>query len=188
MKKNDTIIIARSKNESIDVKTILSSFNGGGHTMAASAIVKKSEGGTIFNQLLDNLEKKINRPKKASDLMSKKVHLLDENTSLKEASIKLELINCTGAPVVNDEGTLTGFLTLRDIMKGRKADQMHAPVRAYMAKNIITVNTDTSLKEIHKMLYRNNIGHLPVLSGNCIQGIITRTDIVNHMYMSHYKT
>ena len=180
-KKQETLIIARSQKESIDLSYLLSFYNGGGHKFASSAMIKKSDGNDIFNSLINLLDEKISSARTALDLMSKTVYTINENQKLLEASIFLEEINCTGAPVINDNGNLTGFLTLRDIMKGRKSQQMNAPVRAYMARNIVSVETSVTMKEIQKILYKNNIGHLPVVENNQLKGIITRTDILNHM-------
>ncbi len=180
-KKNNTLIIARSQKESIDLSHILSFFGGGGHKMASSATIKNSDGNSIYNELTALLEKTLISAKTASDLMSKNVRTINENIKLLDASILLEEINCTGAPVIDDNGRLTGFLTLRDIMKGRKSQQMHAPVKAYMAKNVVSVDSSFTLNEIQKLLYKKNIGHLPVMDNNQIKGIITRTDILHHL-------
>ncbi len=180
-KRNDTVIIARSRKETIDLAKILSFYNGGGHKLASSATIKKTAGTVIYDNIFKFLEYNIPAAKSAHELMSKNVYTINENIKLVDASIFLEEINCTGAPVINDNGELTGFLTLRDIMKGRKSGQMHSPVKAYMARNVVSINKSTSLKEIEKVLYKNNIGHLPVMENNKLEGIITRTDILQYL-------
>ncbi len=180
-KRNDTLIIARSQKESIDLSRLLSFYNGGGHKLASSATVKKTAGKEVYDNLITILESNISSAKTAFDLMSKNVYTINENHKLLEASILLEEINCTGAPVVNNNGEITGFLTLRDIMKGRKSQQMHAPVKAYMARSIVSVETGATLNEIQRLLYKNNIGHLPVVENRQLKGIITRTDILHYL-------
>jgi tRNA nucleotidyltransferase (CCA-adding enzyme) len=78
--------------------------------------------------------------------------------------------------VVEDDGTLVGFITLRDIMKGRRADQMHAPAKGYMTRKVIVADRSTTVREIEELLLSNNIGHLPILENGDIVGIVTRTD------------
>lgn len=177
-KKNETLIIGRSQQETVNLNKVLYHFNGGGHKMAASATIKKSCGEDIYKKLLNILEENIMAAKTAADFMSCDVHTIDENLKLMEASIFLEEINCTGAPIINNNGELTGFLTLKDIMKGRKASQMHSPVKAYMSRCIISIDKATTLNEIQKVMYKKNIGHLLVLNKGDLEGIITRTDIV----------
>ena len=179
--KNETIIIARSKKGIIDVSQILSFYNGGGHTHASSATLKKTEGKGIFDNMLNHLETTIPAAKVAGDFMTKNVFTINENLKLMDASISLEQENFTGAPVLNDTGEVTGILTLRDIMKGRKSGKMHSPVKAYMARNVVSINKNVNLKEIEKILYKNHIGHLPVIENNKLEGIITRTDIIKYL-------
>ena len=181
-KRKTTLIIARSKKDAIKLNTLLADFNGGGHEKAASAKVKDENGEEVYNQLIDLLSEKLENAHTASELMTKDVYCINEDEKMIDASIYLENINCTGAPVVNSENLLTGFLTLRDIMKARKSQQMHSPVKAYMSRKVITADTATPLSEIEKILYKNSIGHLPVMDNDEIAGIITRTDFLKFLY------
>jgi tRNA nucleotidyltransferase (CCA-adding enzyme) len=77
---------------------------------------------------------------------------------------------------VNEEGILVGLITLRDIMKGRKSNQMHAPVKGYMTHKVISTGPETTVREMEEILLTNDIGHLPILEDGKLVGIITRTD------------
>jgi tRNA nucleotidyltransferase (CCA-adding enzyme) len=112
--------------------------------------------------------------------MSRQVDTIDESSSLLEASFFMEQISHTGLPVVSGDHRLTGFITLRDIMKGRKARQMSSPVKAYMSRQLITASPSATIREIEELLFGNNIGHLPILEGDRIIGIVTRTDYMNY--------
>jgi tRNA nucleotidyltransferase (CCA-adding enzyme) len=63
-------------------------------------------------------------------------------------------------------------------MKGRKAEQMHAPVRAYMTKKTVTISKHATIRDVEHLLYSNNIGHLPVIENGKVTGIITRWDYI----------
>jgi tRNA nucleotidyltransferase (CCA-adding enzyme) len=65
-------------------------------------------------------------------------------------------------------------------MKGRRAEQMHAPVKAYMSRNIITAPPDTTIWRIEELLFNHNIGHLPIVDDSRIVGIVTRADYLDH--------
>jgi tRNA nucleotidyltransferase (CCA-adding enzyme) len=177
-KENDTIIIARSQKETISLDRILEPFGGGGHVMASSALIKNSSGRLIFESLEKSLESSVLPAVCAEEIMMKGVHVIEEGWDLMRAAIFLETINHTGAPVVNGKGDLCGFITLRNIMKGRKAGEMKAPVRSYMTTKIITAARTTTIREVESLLFSNNIGHLPVVEGKSIVGIITRADYV----------
>jgi tRNA nucleotidyltransferase (CCA-adding enzyme) len=180
-KQNQVLLIARSQKDTFEVNKVLMPFGGGGHTHAASALMKDMQGEHVYNNLKKYLKSAVLPAIKAEDIMTKQVDVLGENISLMDASIYLENVNHTGAPVINETGAMCGFLTLRNIMKGRKANQMHAPVKAYMTKKVITGSMNMNLRDIENIFYNNNIGHLPIMHVNRLVGILTRTDFLNYL-------
>lgn len=174
------VIICRSHKDSIELDRIMGAFGGGGHSKAASATLKKVKGREVFETLLDFLESNLGPALTAEDIMTREVGVMNQSASLREATRYLEETNHTGFPVVDDQGTLVGFMTLRDIMKGRRARQMHAPVKGYMTRKVITASRDTTFREIEDLLLTNNIGHLPILDDGRIAGIVSRTDYLAH--------
>ena len=178
-KQKSSIVIARSQKEAINLHDLLGALGGGGHTMAASAVFKDRYGEEVSKDLVAFVENRIIPAVRAEHIMSADVKTIDENWTLKDTSIFLESINHTGAPVVNAEGKLKGFITLRDIMKGRKAGQMHAPVRGYMTVKVISSEKSTPIREIEKLMYTNDIGHLPVVEEDRPVGIISRGDLLS---------
>jgi tRNA nucleotidyltransferase (CCA-adding enzyme) len=120
----------------------------------------------------------------ASDIMSAEVRAIGEDWDLMKASLFLEEINHGGAPVVTPEGRLSGFLTLRDIMKGRRAGEMHAPVRGYMTRRVITARPGDTIAEIETLMFKNGIGHVPIIEDGQIRGLVTRTDFLRFVQAS----
>lgn len=51
------------------------------------------------------------------------------------------------------------------------------PVSHIMTKSVITVNQKDDLKEVVEKLKSNSIRHIPVVNGNEVVGIISRSDI-----------
>ncbi len=180
-KEEDTIIIGRSQKPVIDINKALEQFGGGGHPAAGSALLKNTEGEPVFQTLLQQLHETILPAVTAEQIMTRDIGTILWSWTLLEASIFLEKINHSGAPVVNEEGKLVGFMTLKDIMKGRKSQQMHAPVKAYMTRKFITGKPNSTIREIDQLLYTNNIGHLPVVKEGKPVGIITRSDYLRFM-------
>jgi tRNA nucleotidyltransferase (CCA-adding enzyme) len=178
-KENQSLIVARSQKEIIDLNELLEVFGGGGHTMAASALLKGIASPRVFAALEKYLNLTLTPAIIADQIMSPAPHVIHDGWSLLEASKFLEKINHTGAPVTNTDGELVGFMTLRDIMKGRKAEQMHSPVKAYMTRKAITGQTRTTVREIADLFFDNNIGHLPIVDGNKVIGIVTRSDYLD---------
>lgn len=175
-KEGDTIIIGRSQKPTIDIQKALQPFGGGGHAAAGSALLKDSVGNTVFQNLLQKLHETLLPAVIAEQIMTTEIGKIINTWTLLEASIFLEKINHSGAPVVDSEGKLVGFMTLRDIMKGRKSGQMHAPVKAYMTRKLITGKRNSTIREIEQLLYKNNIGHLPIVQDDYPVGLVTRSD------------
>lgn len=187
-KEGDAIIIGRSQKPTIDMQALLHSFGGGGHPAAGSALCKDRDGWEVFQTLLEELNTRLLPAVTAAQIMSTGIGTILNTWSLLEASLYLEKINHTGAPVVDDKGKLVGFMTLKDIMKGRKSGQMHAPVKAYMTRKLITGKPAATIREVEQLLYKNNIGHLPVIEDGFPVGIITRSDYLRFMQRHPVET
>jgi tRNA nucleotidyltransferase (CCA-adding enzyme) len=121
----------------------------------------------------------------AADLMSVPVHAIRSDWSLLAASMFLEQVNHSGAPVVSAPGQVVGFLTLRDIMKARRASAMEAPVTAYMARPVRSCCPAATVAEIERLMYQGAVGHLPVVDGarlrGALVGIVTRGDLLRFL-------
>jgi tRNA nucleotidyltransferase (CCA-adding enzyme) len=178
-RSNDSLIIARSAKDTIKLDKILKYFGGGGHEKAASALIKDQSGMMTFANLEEHLKSTLQPAITAADIMKSDVTALKDSMTLLEASLLLEKTNHTGAPVLTQRGQLVGFLTLRDIMKGRKSNQMHSSVKGYMATKLITAPKTVTIREIEELLFKNNIGHLPIVQGKSLVGIVTRTDYLS---------
>src|SRR6056300_771813 len=51
------------------------------------------------------------------------------------------------------------------------------PILAIMTADILSVNSTNTLKEVSKIIKGKNIRHLPVVSGNEIIGMLSKTDL-----------
>jgi tRNA nucleotidyltransferase (CCA-adding enzyme) len=173
---NTILLIARSQSRKIDVHALLAPYGGGGHRFAASARISGREGRELFKEFKSRLQHSLEPAVRALDIMTKNVFTIHETTSLLDASMFLERLDYTGVPVVDKEGDVSGFISLRDIMKGRKHGRMQAPVKAYMSKPAISVGSMATMREIERIFHKEKIGHLPVLEGGKLLGIVTRWD------------
>ena len=177
-KRRKLLIVGRNKKAVIKLNEIMAEFGGGGHHQAASAVIKTEDGRPIYNRIIGYLEDILTPAYTAADIMTEDVSTLESGITLLEASMQLEKISHTGAPVV-DDGRLVGFLTLRDISKGRRAGQMHSPVKGYMTRKLVSASPSSTVREIDELMFEHNIGHLPVVDGDSLVGIVTRNDYLN---------
>jgi len=175
-KEGNVVMIARSQKREIDLNLIMGAFGGGGHVAASSALVKGAKGPDVFSRLEEHLSSTLKPALRAEDIMAQGPQSIGDSWSLMQASLHLETLNLTGAPVVSPEGSLRGFLTLRDIMKGRKVGQMKAPVSAYMVRKVISGKRDMPVREIGSLFFNHGIGHLPIVEDGKVVGVVTRND------------
>jgi tRNA nucleotidyltransferase (CCA-adding enzyme) len=180
LKTRTILIIARSQKRRINLHSLLSYYGGGGHRLAASLMLRNQEGPRFHEEFLAYLENSLVSATRVKDVMTAEVFTLNEKNSVLNASMYMEEVNHTGLPVLNGEGKLTGFFGLRDIMKARRVAQMHAPVSAYMAKNIVSTGPDVTMREVERLFYKHHVGHLPVLEDDRLVGIITRWDFLEY--------
>ena len=181
LSENTVLIIARSQKNTIDLSALLSVYGGAGHPLAASAKITGHGGLKFLDDLIDYLKKSINPAASAIDIMTKNVFTIHETTTLLDASMFLERVDHTAVPVVNWEGNITGFISLRDIMKGRKQNKMHTPVKAFMSKPVISINSRDGMRDIERIFYKHKISHLPVLEEEKLLGIVTRWDYLQFL-------
>ncbi len=186
-KREKTLVISRNRKHNIHLNEIMQVFGGGGHEKAASATIKGQTGSYVYTTLLDYLEKALAPAVVAEEIMVSPVATVDKESSLYDASLFLEKISHTGVPVTENGGEIVGFLTLRDIMKGRKSEQMHAPVKAYMSRKLISAQSTSTVREIEEILFSHNIGHLPIVEERKVVGIVTRSDYLSYRQKEHQK-
>lgn len=179
--QKSVLLVARSKETRIPLNRIMAEFGGGGHTLASSATVKKADADEVRKKLQSALDRWITPAVTARDIMSEDVLSIHPDSSLVDASMFLERIDHTGAPVLDNSGALVGFLTLRDIMKGRRSNMMKAPVKGYMTRRVYTCKPDSTIRELEQLFFSHNVGHLPVMVGKRIVGIVTRTDYLRFL-------
>ena len=90
-------------------------------------------------------------------------------------------------PVVTENSTLVGLLTLTDVLSATDSSLRDTDsriraadicIREVMVNDVITVDARASLRQAALFIERHKIGCLPVISDGKLQGIITDTDFV----------
>ncbi|MEJ8777670.1 CBS domain-containing protein [Pseudogracilibacillus sp. ICA-222130] len=179
--KNHVHIVGRASSDRINLLPLLKKFEGGGHEKAGSAMVKRSTCEEILPKVVEDLDL-ISKPGiTVKDMMVYPVKTLTPDTTIEEAGRKMYRYGHSGYPVVQ-EGKLIGMVTRRDLDKANHHGLGHAPVKAYMSTNLITVTEEKTLEEIQQLIIERNIGRLPVIRDGKLVGIITRTNIIEKMH------
>ncbi|RJQ54378.1 MAG: CBS domain-containing protein [Actinobacteria bacterium] len=178
-------VIARSKASEVDVGEVLAAFEGGGHAQAASASIKHAEVEGIEKRLIEELDKHVGRPATAGQIMSRPVRTIDESVKISDAGALMMRYGYEGLPVTS-KGSLTGTITRRDVDKATHHGLSHAPVKGFMSRRVVTIETDETVHGIQSLLTDESISRLPVLADHEIVGIVTRTDLLRALHGPDY--
>ncbi len=180
------VVVGLSRLRQVDVDKVLSGLGGGGHAKAGSAVMKDFTLKQAEKKLLELLETKVRPLVTAQEIMSGPVRTLHEDTPITEASKRMERTGHTAFPVVDDAGELVGIISRKDLDKAGHHGLGHAPVKGFMARNLISVDAGTSLQEIQALMTENAIGRVPVVREKKLAGIVTRKDIIRALHGSEY--
>jgi nanoRNase/pAp phosphatase (c-di-AMP/oligoRNAs hydrolase) len=175
------MVIGRSDAEGINIGSIMRSLGGGGHPGAGSVLLRKVSGEAVKQMIFDLIEGNQQASVRISDLMSFPVVSIEGRTPMKQAAEFLRSKGCTGLPVM-EAGKLVGMLSRRDFKKVRKDNQLQAPVKAFMAREIHTIGPDAGPLQAARKMVRHDIGRLPVILNDEVIGIVTRSDVMHYFY------
>jgi tRNA nucleotidyltransferase (CCA-adding enzyme) len=179
--EKQSLLIARSRSRDIDLLAALAAFGAAGHALAASAQLKGRWGPEVLEELDRHLSQVLRPAPTAARLMRRDYPTLREEMSLLEATVELEKAGWTGAPVAGPGGELAGFLSLRDIMKGRRSGQLKAPVRAYMTRNLVSASPQTPMREIGELFLRRPVGQVPLVDSGRLVGLVSLADYLGYL-------
>jgi CBS domain-containing protein len=128
---------------------------------------------------------------KVSDYMTKNVITVNDKSNLFDCLKKMIEANIRRIPAVNDEEKLAGLITASDILKylndpktikglkeGNYEKMLYKQVNEIMAKTLITVNSEVSVKEAAAKMHDKGIGCLLVIDDSKLVGIITERDLL----------
>lgn len=109
-------------------------------------------------------------------IMSYPVVTTSPEESLDRAASKMEQFGVGGLPVL-EEGKLVGILSSRDVRRSHP----NRLVADAMSANLVTVQKHVSLWEAFRVLRERQLERLPVLDGDRLVGIVTKSDLLIEM-------
>jgi CBS domain-containing protein len=120
---------------------------------------------------------------KISEFMDQVVPTLTPDTPILKAVDFLLRHRVTGAPVVDDDGTLLGIITETDLLKlvtegVDSKPPIHAIVEDFMTENPVTVSQTMDIYYVAGVFIKNRFRRLPVVDDGRLVGAITRFDLL----------
>ncbi|MGK7885227.1 MAG: CBS domain-containing protein [Crocosphaera sp.] len=180
--ENRLVVIGRTRIEGTNLNQLFSIYGGGGHSQAASLILRNVEAQSKLKQLVEEFITQIPHPLTARDLMSSPVRTIRPQTTIEQAERVLFRYGHSGLSVVDENDHLVGIISRRDLDLALHHGFSHAPVKGYMTKNLKTITPDTLLPDIESIMVTYDVGRLPVIDDNKLLGIVTRTDLLRQIH------
>jgi CBS domain-containing protein len=112
-------------------------------------------------------------------LKSDEIHSIDPNDLVSSAVAKLVGLG-VGSLVVFKDGKMVGLVTERDIVRGMMShgcDLKDAQVSSIMGTEPVVADADDSVDYARDVMTKSHIGHLPILDGGKLLGIISFHDV-----------
>lgn len=148
-------------------------------TESAMAIAMAREGGIGVlhkNMTIRQQAQEVRKVKRAESGMILDPVTLPMDALVIDAKRNMAEHRIGGIPVVNEEGTLKGIVTNRDLRFERNNER--PIVEVMTAENLVTTAEGTSLSDAEVILQKNKIEKLPVVNDdNKLIGLITFRDI-----------
>ena len=122
----------------------------------------------------------------AKRFMQVETAVVRESSSLQQVSRVLLKNGTSGVPVVDRNRKPVGFVSERDIIKAI-ARRGPKPMTAgdIMHRKVLTVEEDTPIEYVSKLLSDLPYRNIPVTRGNKIVGMINRKDVIANL-LGHY--
>lgn len=127
-----------------------------------------------------------------SEIMSKEVIALTRSDDLERAEMLFKRYNIRHIPVVTQE-TIIGMLSYSDLLRISFADATNDEhnvdsvvynmftIEQVMTKNLVSVTSTTTIKEVAEILAKKEFHALPVVDDSILVGIVTTTDLIKYM-------
>ena len=128
-----------------------------------------------------------------STIMTKNIITLNSSDKLDTAERLFKENNIRHIPVVEGD-KIKGMLSLTDLLRISFADGAYEEdsevetvvynmfnISQVMAKNLKSITSDTTIKEVAEILAHNEFHALPVVDGEALSGIVTTTDLIKYL-------
>ncbi|THF51222.1 CBS domain-containing protein [Flavobacterium supellecticarium] len=132
-----------------------------------------------------------------SSIMTKNVVKLNLTDDLTKAEMLFKKNNIRHIPVVNGNNII-GMLSYTDLLRISFADAVDDDeeiidttvynmftIEQVMAKRLITIAPETTIKEAAEILATKEFHALPVVEGDLLVGIVTTTDLIKYLIQQY---
>ncbi len=174
------LIIARSSLDIVRCNEILGYWGGGGHPTAASVTIDKIVGyDEVKQKITEFVFNRFKNLMTVEKLMSSPVETIREDVTIEIAKEKILQIHHNSLVVVDKYGNFRGIISRDNIYKALHHNLNKFYVYEIMDIDVITIEKDTPIELVKKMILDTQQRKFPVVENNKVIGIITANDIIN---------
>ncbi|MEA3225006.1 MAG: CBS domain-containing protein [Planctomycetota bacterium] len=125
---------------------------------------------------------------KAKDVMKTDLITVRRQTEIHEAIRILVENNITGLPVVNDDMSLAGIISEKDML-GLLYNIEDKPgnVEDFMTENVVCFDQEDSLIDVAESFIASSFRRVPIVTEGKLVGIISRKDIIAYILKLRHK-
>ncbi len=118
----------------------------------------------------------------AKTVMTTDLITVNRQTGIYDAIKILVKNNITGLPVVDDNMTLVGLVTEKDVLKLLyNIEDRPGKVEDFMTTDIVSFDAEDSLVDICEAFMKSHFRRVPIVSKGKLVGIISRKDIISYI-------
>ena len=111
------------------------------------------------------------------------VPIISSNVKMSDVIDKLEVDKAGALVVTDDNHTILGIITERDIARALKAfgrDVVDKPVADLMSRIVRTCDVNQEVEDVLRLMDEHQIQYVPVTKDGFLYGIINMLDLVKH--------
>ena len=125
---------------------------------------------------------------KAKNIMHTDLITVKRKTSIYEAIRTLIEHNITGLPVLNDDDSLAGIISEKDMLTLLyNIEDKPGRVEDFMTEKTYTFEPDDSLIDICDCFIKNHFRRVPIVDNGKLVGIVSRKDLINYIMALKHK-
>jgi CBS-domain-containing membrane protein len=118
----------------------------------------------------------MHRHTKVKEIMTTPVVHADADASVGEVASLLARHHISAVPITDASGFVVGLVSEHDLLA-----KQGATARDIMVSSVISVTEDTDVEDVRVLLVDRRIRRVPVMAGQQLVGIVSRSDLVGLM-------
>lgn len=179
--EGQTLIVARSRNPNVDTGEILKELGGGGHQSAAAASLKGVTLQEAEEKLLAVLRRSFEREIRCGQIMTSPAITVRDNAPIYEVHDLFARYAVSEMPVVSERNEIQGLINRAIVEKAVFHGIAAQKVREYMTTDFHTISPEDGLDRLKEIIIDYRQRFVPVVRENRVEGVITRTDLLEVM-------